>query len=237
MSAMTRRAAAFAIGALLALVVSSARAGEPPRWLSDRVQAFLLERVPEGPTRVELPPLDAFALDDLDPDAVEVSITTDAKEPLSGSIPLTIAITEDGQEIERHTVHAHVSDAALGVVAARALSRGEVLREEHLTLAPIANPRDRRSAVESPEEAIGKRLRRNLEGGAPLRRTWLEEVPLVKRGEPVRLTLTRGPLRIESTGIARQDGKAGQIVRVENPSSHHDVLGRVGEDGAVHVSF
>jgi flagella basal body P-ring formation protein FlgA len=234
---MARRLAMFAVGALLALAASSARADEPPRWLEDRVQAFLLERVPEGPVRIAVPPLDAFSLDGVEPDSVEVSITTDAPEPLSGPVPLTIAIARDGHELERRVVTAEVTNAALGVVAARALSRGDVLREEHLTLAPIGNPLERRSAVVDIEDAIGKRMRRNLQSGTPLRASWLEEVPLVKRGEPVRLSVSRGRLRIESTGIARQDGKAGQIVRVENPNSHREVLGRVGEDGVVHVVF
>lgn len=237
MSAMTRRLAMFAIGMLLALAVSSARAGESPRWLEDRVQAFLLERVPEGPVRISVPPLDAFSLADVEPDSVDVSITTGAAEPFSGPVPLTISIERDGKQLERHQVTAQVSEAALGVVAARGLARGDVLREEDVSLAPIANPRERRSAATSPEDAIGKRLRRNLDAGTPLRRAWLEEVPLVKRGEPVRLSVSRGRLRIEATGIARQDGKAGQIVRVENPTSHREVIGRVGEDGVVHVLF
>jgi flagella basal body P-ring formation protein FlgA len=134
-------------------------------------------------------------------------------------------------------VTAQVSEAALGVVAARGLARGDVLREEDVSLEPIANPLERRSVASAPEDAIGKRLRRNLDAGAPMRRAWLEEVPLVKRGEPVRLAVSRGQLRIESTGIARQDGKAGQIVRVENPTSHREVIGRVGEDGVIHVLF
>ncbi len=237
MRAVARTLAMLAAGALLALAVSSARADEPPRWLEDRVQAFLLERVPEGPVRIAVPPLDEFSLDGVAPESVELSITTDAPEPLSGSVPLTIAITRDGHELERRVVTAEVMNAELGVVAARALSRGDVLREEHLTLAPIGNPLERRSAVAAIEDAIGKRVRRNLQSGTPLRAAWLEEVPLVKRGEPVRLSVSRGRLRIESTGIARQDGKAGQIVRVENPNSHREVLGRVGEDGVVHVVF
>lgn len=237
MSAVTKRLAIFAAGALLALAVTGARAAESPRWLEDRVQAFLLARVADGPVRISVPPLDEFSLVDVAPDSVDVSIETDAAEPFTGPVPLTISIERDGKRLERHTVTAQVNDVALGVVAARALARGDVLREEDVTLAPIPNPRERRSVASALEEVIGKRVRRNLDAGAPLRRAWLQEVPLVKRGEPVRLTISRGQLRIESTGIARQDGKAGEIVRVENPNSHREVIGRVGEDGVVHVMF
>lgn len=237
MRGVTRALALLLAGALVALAVDAARAGESPRWLEDRVQAYLLERAPEGPISIEVPPLDEFTSAGEDPDGVEVAITTDAKPPLSGSVPLTIVLSRGGSELERRIVTAQVASAELGVVASRALSRGDVLTANHLTLAPIANPIDRRSGVSAIEDALGKRLRRNVESGAPVRNAWLEDVPLVKRGEPVRLAVLRGRLRIESTGIARQDGKVGQIVRVENPSSHREILGRVGEDGVVHVGF
>ena len=237
MRGVPRALALLLAGALVALAVDAALAGESPRWLEDRVQAYLLEHAPEGPISIEIPPLDEFTSAGGDPDAVEVAITTDAKRPLSGAVPLTIVLSRDGSELERRIVTAQVASAELGVVASRALSRGDVLTADHLTLAPIANPIDRRSGVSAIDDALGKRLRRNVASGAPVRNAWLEDVPLVKRGEPVRLAVLRGRLRIESTGIARQDGKVGQIVRVENPSSHREILGRVGEDGVVHVSF
>jgi len=237
MRPLARTAILLLVGAFVPLALEAARASESPRWLEDRVQAFLLERAPEGPVRIEVPPLDAFSLEGVDPAAVEVAISTDAKPPLAGAVPLRIAIRRAGRELERHEVTAQVEAAHLAVVAARALARGDVLAEADLTLAPVENPMERRSAVDAIEGAVGKRMRRNVEAGQPVRSAWLEEVPLVKRGEPVRITLLRGNLRIESTGIARQDGRAGDVVRLENPTSHREILGRVGPDGAVHVTF
>jgi flagella basal body P-ring formation protein FlgA len=222
---------------LAALAASAAHADDAPRWLSDQVQAYLLARAQDGPIRIAIPPLEGFSAADLDADTVDVSITSAAAPPFSGDVPLTIVVARDGKELARRDLTATVSGAEVAVVAARTLARGDVLAREHLTLAPVDAPGERRSAAASIEEAVGKRLRRKVEAGAPIRSAWLEERPLVKRGEPVRITAARGRLRIESTGIARQDGRPGQIVRVENPSSRREVIGRVGEDGAVHVSF
>jgi flagella basal body P-ring formation protein FlgA len=231
------RSIALALLALALLGSWDARAGGAPRWLEDRLQAHLLERAPEGPVRISVPPLEGLELGDLAPESVEVSITSDAAEPFHGEVPLVISVRRGGEEIARAELTAEVASVAVGVVAARALERGTVLREGDMTLAPIEDPRERRSIVDAAGDAVGRRLRRRLDAGMPLRRAWLEDVPLVRRGEPVRLALVSGGLRIESTGVARQNGKAGEIVRVENTSSRREVIGRVGEDGVVHVAF
>lgn len=234
---MIRALGTLAILALGVLGASNALAGDAPRWIEDRVQGFLLERAPDGAVRISVPPLEGLALEGVSPESVDVSITSSAAEPLHGAVPLVIAVRRDGEEIARAEVTAEVASVELGVVAARALERGALLGEDDLRLAPIEDPRERRSALDATSEAVGKRLRRRVDAGAPVRRAWVEEEPLVRRGEPVRLALVRGRLRIESTGVARQNGKAGEIVRVENPSSRREVLGRVGKDGVVHVAF
>jgi flagella basal body P-ring formation protein FlgA len=47
----------------------------------------------------------------------------------------------------------------------------------------------------------------------------------------------RGALRIEGSAIARDEARIGEMVRVQNPTSRRELVGRLGPDGAVHVSF
>lgn len=237
----TLRTLAIVLGAALlwplAAALASAEDGASPRWIEDRIQAFLLERMPAEPVRVAIPPLDDFALDGVDPSSVRVEIETDAKEPLHGRVPLTVSIVRGDDVLERRIVPVEIEDATLALVATRSLARGEVLRDGDVALRPVESAADRRAAVSDVESVAGKRLRRSVPSGTVLRAAWFEDVPLVKRGEPVRLSLVQGGLRIEATGLARQDGRAGEMVRVENQSSRREVLGRVGEDGVVHVTF
>jgi flagella basal body P-ring formation protein FlgA len=65
----------------------------------------------------------------------------------------------------------------------------------------------------------------------------LDEVAPVRRGQKVKIRLTRGRLRIETVGLAREDGGVGDWIRVLNVASRREVIARVGEDGAVHVGY
>ncbi|RIK98937.1 MAG: flagella basal body P-ring formation protein FlgA [Proteobacteria bacterium] len=236
---MTRAVVTTALALLLAsLTPSPSRAAEDaPRWVEDRIQAFLLERVPEGPVRVAIPPLGDFALEGVDPETAAVEIATDAEEPLRGRVSLTVSVVRGDEVLARRTVPVEIEEATVALVAVRALARGAVLREGDVALRPVAGASDRRAAVSDAGEVAGRRLRRSVPAGTPLRAAWLEDVPLVRRGEPVRLSLVSGALRIEATGLARQDGRAGEIVRVESQTSRREVIGRVGTDGVVHVAF
>ncbi len=60
---------------------------------------------------------------------------------------------------------------------------------------------------------------------------------LVERGSLVELVLERGALRVRAQGKAREAGHLGESIRVLNRDSRREVVGRVGEDGRVHVAF
>jgi hypothetical protein len=62
-------------------------------------------------------------------------------------------------------------------------------------------------------------------------------VVVVKSGGAVRLTAQVGPLRVETTGEALQDGRVGQLIRVRNADSHNVVNGRVVSQGVVEVQY
>jgi len=65
----------------------------------------------------------------------------------------------------------------------------------------------------------------------------LTQVPVVSRGAQVVLVAAQRGLRITTPGIVKEDGGAGEIVRVVNSASGKVVNGRVVDAKTVEVMF
>ncbi len=60
---------------------------------------------------------------------------------------------------------------------------------------------------------------------------------LVKNTDLVKIVARIGSARIEAAGVAMQDGKLGDVIRVRNTDSNRVVLGRVEPNGTVLVGY
>jgi flagella basal body P-ring formation protein FlgA len=61
--------------------------------------------------------------------------------------------------------------------------------------------------------------------------------PLVKRGDIVKIVANTGIMTITATGMVKQKGRKGEMVRVMNTDSNRIVTARVTGPGAVEVDF
>lgn len=75
--------------------------------------------------------------------------------------------------------------------------------------------------VRSLQECLGKRTRRVIAGNRMLTEDMLEFPPLIERGNAVKIVLRHRNLEIVTTGIARQDGWQGDVIRVRQNSGKH----------------
>ncbi len=70
-------------------------------------------------------------------------------------------------------------------------------------------------------ECLGKRTKRVISANRMITEDMIEFPPLVERGNPVKIVLRHRNLEITTTGIARQDGWKGDIIRVRQHSGKH----------------
>lgn len=81
----------------------------------------------------------------------------------------------------------------------------------------------------------GMRASKTISKGKILTESMLEMIPVVKRGERVKIVYESGVLHVESYGIAKKDAVAGEMVEVKNTASGRNVYGRASEEGIVVV--
>ncbi|GAB4263497.1 MAG: hypothetical protein Kow0092_14460 [Deferrisomatales bacterium] len=92
-----------------------------------------------------------------------------------------------------------------------------------------------REALVDPAEAVGKRLVRSLRAGTALTARDLEVVPVIGRGDGVRLVARVGGVVASLPGRALEPAGIGETLRVENLSSGKTVSGVLREGGVVDV--
>jgi len=155
---------------------------------------------------------------------------------LTGTVPVTVEAWVDGTQVRALSVALKVVPLVEVLVAARLIPRGTMLTPEDVrvdrrTLVPGVEP------LREPAAVLGQRATRTITPGEPIMPTLLESPPLVRRGDTVILTVQGRGLMAVTQGEAREDGKAGQIIRVRNRTSGREVYGQVEGERSVRVSF
>jgi flagellar basal body P-ring formation protein FlgA len=88
-----------------------------------------------------------------------------------------------------------------------------------------------------PARAEGKILRVGVLAGAPILQSYLEQPVVVHRGQRVLVTLTDGTMVVRNTAVAMENGRIGDEIAVENPTSRQIIHATVAADGTVEMKF
>ncbi len=86
------------------------------------------------------------------------------------------------------------------------------------------------------ESVIGLRTRRRLAAGQVLIPAHVEQPPLIKRGQEITIYAVKPGLTVQMKGIALEDGRLGQRIRIRNSSSKRIVEGYVESADTVRIA-
>ena len=158
-------------------------------------------------------------------------------EDYLGQVLVAVHLFVDGEPIRKIWANATISVMADVVVVSRPLSRNQPVEAPYVTLErrDLANlPSD---AIRRIDDVVGNRTTRMLNPGTVMQAGMISLPPLVKRGEIVKIVATMGPMTITATGMVKQQGAKGDMVRVVNTDSNRIIMARVTGPGAVAVEF
>jgi flagella basal body P-ring formation protein FlgA len=121
-------------------------------------------------------------------------------------------------------------------IASTALRRGAVL-EPASVRAEVRDLRDvPQTALETLDAVWGQRVKIQVKEGTPLLASHFDSPDLVRRGDTVDVEAGRDGLEMRVTARALQPGKLGDLIRVENPSSHKSFAVRITGRGTAELA-
>jgi len=122
-------------------------------------------------------------------------------------------------------------------IVVKPLQAGEMLREDHVSLEFTELSRLPHDVVFDISSALGKEVRVSLRPGMVLRRSHLQLPLLVKRNEEVELIAQGKNFIVKAKGIALENGRLGEVIRVRNKESKKVVFAKVAGERLVEVSY
>lgn len=126
----------------------------------------------------------------------------------------------------RATVTARVQVTAAPVAAGQALTVDD-LAVERRDISSIAD------SISDQQDALGLSSRRMLRAGEVLRKSQLQTVALIKRGQEVHIVARREQIEVSMTGEALDNGALDSVIKVRNGTSGTVIRARVTGPGQV----
>jgi len=122
-------------------------------------------------------------------------------------------------------------------VARRSLIRGETVAETDLNLITLPWSQLPTGAAAIPARVLlGQRVKAHVQSGDPVYPLLLDEPFAVHNGDMVELTLLSGPgVMIRSRAVAKQEGRIGDTIRLEQPDTKKAISGQIVGTKSVEV--
>lgn len=159
-------------------------------------------------------------------------------EDFIGYSNFTIRFYNEGVFLKEKTVRVRLEVLRDMVVSTGYLARGTNISKDDVKLVKKWFDRISPRVVTDINDVLGKRLRTSIkQPDTIITRNMLMEPVVVKRGKLVRIVLEKGPLRITTMGLSKQNGACGDIIKVKNISSKNVIYARVMGDSLVQVEF
>ncbi|MFH1021844.1 MAG: flagellar basal body P-ring formation chaperone FlgA [Planctomycetota bacterium] len=163
-------------------------------------------------------------------------VVTGPDRNLAGTVKFSIEARTDAGVAEAFEVAARVAGMRTVVRAKRNLGRHEIIGPEDVAVERIENSPVARQALGRVEDAIGRRVKAYIRQGSLVIAGTVEILPVVRRGDFVRVVSRFGSVAITVKGVAREDGAPGAVISVENPDSNKVFPARVTGPGAVETA-
>jgi len=154
-----------------------------------------------------------------------------------GNFSVPIIFRLNGEIISKTWVMAKTRLVTPVVVARYPIMRGEIITKDKLKIIK----RDITGLPEgiflSKDLLVGKRAKINIGIGKIIYKNMVEIPPAVKRGQRVLIVAESDTLRVTAPGVAKENGRIGDLIKVQNLLSKKVVVGKVMDAQTVKVRF
>lgn len=137
----------------------------------------------------------------------------------SGRFTATLSVSGEGMLTQRQRVAGTMHEMAEVPVPIHRLAPGTILRAGDLQTARVRATQLRGEVARTPEQAVGKALRRAVLPGQALALSDLARPLAVAKGARVTMQLSTGGLSLSAQGQALESGALGERIQVLNPAS------------------
>lgn len=154
-----------------------------------------------------------------------------------GNTSMTVLVRRKDKVVRNLTVRVDVEALAETVVTRRQLDHGSIISADDVALQKREINQNSYLAARTVDEVIGKKTRSTLRANQAVRSDQLDKVPLIKSGQMVTIIAETDALKVSVAGKAKSSGAEGDIIRVQNLTSHKEIPARVLNSTTVQIAL
>ncbi len=121
------------------------------------------------------------------------------------------------------------------VITTRKIGRNTILEPDDLEIRRMETTKLMGLTFDNVEELIGKQAIRTIQPNVPITADLVNNPPLIKKGDFIKVLVQSGNLHIITKGVAKEDGYLGKIIRIKNIDSKKEIYGRVEDTSTVKI--
>ncbi|MDD5476390.1 MAG: flagellar basal body P-ring formation chaperone FlgA [Syntrophales bacterium] len=169
----------------------------------------------------------------------DIGFRVDARrnENYIGQTSFSVRFFDGGTYLADQSVRVRIEVAKDFVVTSRNLGDGSLITDSDVMLVQRWVDRVPRNRIADTEQVRGKMVRGSIAQNTELQERMLRNPQVVRRGEVVRVVLSRGGLHMETLGVSVEAGALGDLIRIRNTSSNSLFYARVVDESVVRVDF
>lgn len=167
----------------------------------------------------------------------EIKILPSRKPVRKGLQLIKCGLYRNSQYLKTLNVNTRIRTFQNVVVSKTKLGRFTIVSPEDLQLARLETTSLIKKTFSSLKEMSGLRTTRLIQTGDVITENLVERLPVIARGGAVDIRFKRGLLEITTPGIARQDGKIGDEIRVKCVESKKSYTAKVIDAKTVLVNL
>lgn len=156
---------------------------------------------------------------------------------LLGKVHLMMFLYIDGEFHERLSLAAKVEKVADVIVAKTPICRGQVIEPSNLKFRSVELSQLKGKPFMDLDGIVGKSASKQIYPEMVVLANDVEIPPVLKRGDTVRIIVTYSNITATARGLARENGRVGEKIRVVNIDSKKSLFATVLDRHTVKIEF
>ena len=154
-----------------------------------------------------------------------------------GNVQLIVRISIDEKQYLKMPVFFTIRTYEDIVVPNKKIDRHDILAMDDLVIKRMETTKLTEVTFDTREDLLGKRAIRPILPNIPITAEMIDNPPLIKKGDFIRVSVQSGNLNIVTKGVAKEDGYAGKVIKIKNIDSNKELYGKVEDSTSVKIIF
>ena len=200
------------------------------------IKSFVIGQLKESPENVDIKISGADKKISLPAGLVKANFRPPLSGKFEGAFLLTTELEVDGRVVRVLPLRVTVEVFHPVVVTTRRVEKGDKFSRENVSLVRTSTSKIMGQYMDRLDSVLGRTAAAPMVPGTVVRINSLFDPPVVKRGQNVQAIVQYGNVEITVQVRATEDGKAGDMIRVENSETHKLLRAKVLDEKTVLVN-